>query len=206
MSPSDLALYQIETELAELLALRDQVEDEGGLPEDLAAIDKQIEAYCSAEVAKVDRIAGAIRACERNYDAALAEATRLKEQAKAWDARKEAIKGAALRAMQARGIKSLETPTNRLSVCGNGGLEPLAIEGERIPGAFVLVTMRLRSDMVGRLMDVLRASTDQEMADALAVQLKPTEVDNRAIREALKRGESVPGAKLLPRGEHLRLK
>ena len=38
----------------------------------------------------------------------------------------ERIKESAMRAMQAHGVKTLETTTNKLTVCGNGGLQRVA--------------------------------------------------------------------------------
>jgi hypothetical protein len=195
---TELALYQIETELYGLLQLREQMVQDGELPEALAVVDKQIEAYCSAEVAKVDRIAGAIRACERNMMAAAKEAERLDARFKAWRSRMEFIKAATLRAMQARGIKSLETPENKLTVCGNGGVEPLEFTGEALPQEYckITVTMELRQ---------WKALLDDADLKGIVGATSAIIPDNAAIRAALKRGESVPGAKLKERGSHLKL-
>ena len=197
----DLALYTIEVELSELLALREQAMEEGEPPEAFAAIDARIAEYCSAEVAKVDRIAGAIRACERNEAALDSEIVRLRERKHAWTERRCRIKDAALRAMQSRGIKSLETPENKLTVCGNGGVEPLEYTGEaaipdRLCTATVTMSLRLWQSLC----------RDMSEVDCREILKSSTDVDAKAIREALKRGETVPGAKLLPRGDHLRLK
>ena len=113
----------------------------------------------------------------------------------------EHIKEAALRAMQSRGIKSLETPENKLTVCGNGGVEPLEYTGEaaipdRLCTATVTMSLRLWQSLC----------RDMSEVDCREILKSSTDVDAKAIREALKRGETVPGAKLLPRGEHLRLK
>jgi hypothetical protein len=192
----DLALWQIETELAELLTAREAMEEEGALPEELAAIDGQIAAYCSAEVAKVDRIAGAIRACEVNANVLAEEIDRLESRKKAWEDRAERIMAATLAAMQARGIKSLETPANRLTVAGNGGVEPLEFTGGPLPAQLCTVLVKMPLATWRRLGEL----TDH---DCVAGEPGP---NTAAIRAALKRGENVPGAKLGERGVHLRMK
>jgi hypothetical protein len=198
-----LSLFVLEAELAELLELREEMVAAGELPESIAATDKQIEAYCSAEVAKVDRIAGAIRACERNYATIQHEMVRLEERARAWVARRDRIKDAALRAMQARGIKSLETPENKLTVCGNGGVEPLEFTGEPVPQEYCYVTVKMPASSVRELMNLSKADIFKGTWNCRTDD--PGEPRTDAIRAALQRGESVPGARLKERGSHLKL-
>ena len=91
----------------------------------------------------MDRIAGAIRACERNAKVIKDELLRLEERHTAWLSRMECIKAAALRAMQKRGIKSLETPQNKFTVCRNGGFQPIELTGEPVPPQFVDIDIRM---------------------------------------------------------------
>jgi hypothetical protein len=196
----DLALYTIEVELSELLALREQAMEEGEPPEAFAAIDARIAEYCSAEVAKVDRIAGAIRACERNEAALDSEIVRLRERKHAWTERRCRIKDAALRAMEARGIKSLETSENRLTVAGNGGAAPLEFTGEPLPSEFCTYTVSMNGREWRFIMDLIDAPWW-----AAVVQGAKREPWDKGIRAALQHGETVPGARFKKRGSHLKL-
>ncbi len=226
-----LTFYTIETELQELLTLRETAESEGSLPEELQAIDRQIEQYFEREVRKVDGIANAIHVYEHAAEAAQQEAIRIMARAKTLQSTADRIRENALRTMQLFGVKRLDTPMNRLRVCGNGGKEPLECEPVDVPFTFLTATVRMPYH------EWLRLAAHIEEVPAFTITTGP---DNDAIRAALKQrvacpeckgvGQSVnighsepqldtcqrcmgvgtvpntvPGARLLPRGEHLRV-
>lgn len=201
-----LSLYQIERELDELLDLRDEAAGDGALPAELAAIDKQIAGYFSREVRKVDGIAHAINTYLNMAEAADKEADRMKQRAIALEARANQIKHASLYAMQAHGITKLETPTNRLRVKKNGGKEPLYVDPERASDEYTDVTVKLPWRIWISLC-AIEESTHFSVhgLDATVTFQLDLSTNQDRIREALRRGESVPGAKLLPRGVHLRV-
>ncbi len=72
------------------------------------------------------------------------------------------------------GIKKFEGMSGNLTLCNNGGLQPLEVKP--IPEELDRRFQRIR----------VEAHTD-------------------AIREALKAGEDIPGCRLLPRGQHIRI-
>src|SRR5690242_10403896 len=191
---TNLALYQIEQRLAELLELRN-IAAEDGDTEALEAIDKQFEEYFLREVKKVDGICHALHAFESAADSAFEEAGRLHERGNRLIAQRDRIKAATLKAMQDHGVRVLETPTNKLRVQANGGLDPLEIV-DPLPTDYLNITVTMPMQQWLEL--TLGALPSIEKT----AKLSPA---NEAIRQALKRGEEVPGAKLLPRGFHLRI-
>lgn len=191
-----LPLYAIESELMELLALAEEPDLE---PEAKEAIDQQIQAYVAAQIRKVDGIAATIRRCKSNAAIAREEAARITAMADAWEAREKRIKENALWAMQAHNVRLLETPTNKLRVQGHGGLEPLEIENENaLPTSVFTATVRMPWP---KWMELLNSLKEHNISFPFSAS---GELDNTALREALKRGP-VAGARLLPRGSHLRV-
>lgn len=199
LAEPNLALYQIEQRLSELLDLRNQAEEDGDA-EALAIIDKQFEEYFLREVKKVDGICHALQAFESAADIADAESARLSMRAKNLRAQHDRIKAATLKAMQDHGVRVLETPTNKLRVQANGGKEPLEVTA--VSDKF--------QDCIVKLPQLLWRAILREIPGLLLEEVghnsrETQEPNGERIREALRRGEEVPGAKLLPRGFHLRV-
>lgn len=201
---SALPLYKIESDLMELLALAEEPDLE---PEAKEAIDKQIAEYFGAEVSKTDRVAGAIRRCQSALAEVKGEIARLEGIADAWVSREKRIKDNALRAMQDHGVRVLETPTSKLLIQGNGGLHPLYVDPEREVDEFHEITVTLSLPV---WCDMVKAAIEaQVITERYASELEkkhPSFPNNELIRQTLNRGLLVPGARLLPRGEHLRVK
>lgn len=243
-----LSLYRIEVELQELLEAQEDAEAAGDA-DALAVIAERVKQYVLAEVKKVDRIAEATRACAVFAEECEKEAARLTAMAKRHRNRMERIKGAALWAMQALGVRRLDTPTNRLRVQANGGVEPLEVTAkvEELDPALRTITVTMSQAVWNRVFSGRGIpGTDR---DLMKVTMSP---DNDAIRAELKKrvpcpecdGEgktvcshrnateqdkecpdcdengmescprcegsgtvptTVPGARLLPRGVHLRV-
>lgn len=224
-----LSLYVIEDSLAQLAEAREAAEAEGD-SEAIAVIDKEIAAYLTREVAKVDSYAGLIR--RRLDDAKLlkAEAARLADRAKVAEADADRLKETALRVMQQFGVKELKTQTNTLRVQGNGGLEALDVEPELLPRSMKLITVTMP------LNDWFDIRPGQDTPMAKRISTRSLDPNSDAIREALKQRvpcpecyertaansgvanancercngsgtvpNTVPGARLLPRGSHVRL-
>lgn len=197
---SAMTLYAIEESLAELIRLRELAEDEGDT-EALPVIDQQIQEYAAREVKKVDSIAHAINTYELAAEHARAESKRLAGRAAAFTARADRIRNAALYAMQAQDIKAVETPTNTLKRQGNGGVQALDVEAHSVLDEFRKFTLTLTGPAYLCLIRTLREHP--AFVEQITRSMR-SEPDNERIREALK-GGLVQGAKLLPRGEHLRL-
>jgi hypothetical protein len=197
----NLALYQIESRLSELLEMRNAAVEDEASPEVLAAIDEQFAQYFAREVKKVDGICHALCAFEDAADQAELEADRIAERAKRLRLQYDRIKAATLKAMQDHGVRVLETPTNKLRVCGNGGLEPLEVTSVGLEYQDCVVA--LPAVLWGEIMREIPGHLLGEVA--LGYNNGTLQPSGGRIRAALKRGEEVPGAKLLPRGFHLRV-
>lgn len=242
-----LSLFEVEHGIQELMDMRDAAVDEGAPSDELAVIDKTIAEYFQKEVRNVNGIAHAITTYEAAAQIAKDEVERIQAHARRLQGRADRIRENALKAMQAFSVKKLETPTHRLSVCGNGGVEPLEVTNRHVlPPAFLKITVTLPYET---WLSVIWKCEQYAGAESYTVdKLKKTEErykpepDAVAIREALKRREpcpeckgkgtaadyvglemrcveaecprcegkgtipnTVPGAQLLPRGEHLRV-
>lgn len=231
-SLGSLSLYTIQTELSELLNEREEAE-EAGDPDAVEAIDVQLGLYFKAEIKKIDGVVHAIRTYQDAAAQAKAEADRLAQRAKRFQDRADQIKARALQAMQDHRVKRLETPTNTLRVQGNGGLQPLdVLEVVFLPQELTFVQVDKMPFAVWKLIRQLICDNSTESSLA-AVALEHCEVipDTDAIRAALKgtmpcpecvvnsvawptcprcegKGvvpKQIPGVRLLPRGEHLRI-
>ncbi len=214
------SLYVIESSLQQLADLRDAAEAEGDT-ESLKEIDDQIAAYLTREAAKVDSYVGLIR--RRMDDAASCEleADRLNERAKALLADVERLKANALRVMQAFDVRVISSAKNTIRRQANGGLQPLEIPMvDALPTEYKLIRCTLTPELWLRVC---------AFPDAKLVDIDP---NTEAIRKALAQRvpckctayprpyprsvcpdcdgagtipNTVTGARLLERGEHVRL-
>ena len=205
----NLTLYSIETRLQELVDLRDQLGAEGD-SEAIEAVDHEIAGYLTREAAKINSYAAMIR--QRCDSAALckARAAELAARAKAFEADVQRLKDNALRVMESFGVTKLETPETTLRVQGNGGLQPLeiTIPSSELPAEFQLksITLNMKTwDEVGLWLGKYNGGLDLWHKILGVLESQQPQINTHFVREALKRGESVPGAKLLERGKHLRV-
>lgn len=162
------------------------------------------------------------------------EAKRLTERADAHRAHFDRIKAATLRAMQDHGVRVLETPTNKLRVQANGGKEPLEIT-DLVPAELTDLRIKIPEDLwqlvcqeisenaplLERLCeevpevrepngDRIRAALKQQVpcSECAANAIDADHAANPGCLRCEGRGtipNTVPGAKLLPRGFHLRV-
>jgi hypothetical protein len=98
------------------------------------------------------------------------------------------------------GAKEYKTAEHRLALVGVGGVEPLEAQLEimkkEAPGFVrVLVEMSLATWETVKLF----------MEDQITAEVKSVEVDNAGTRAALQAGKTVTGARLLPRGERVKI-
>jgi len=95
-----LTLYAIETEMLELVMLRDELaaevrvtpEDEAERQASIGVINEHIERYIAREIQKADNLAGFVRECEARSEVMRGEATRAGRLAKMWKDRADHVK------------------------------------------------------------------------------------------------------------------
>jgi len=103
-------------------------------------------------------------------------------------------------------IKKLETPTHFLRVQNNGGVEALETDMETLPDDFKLYTATVSGTLVKWLHKMLmEVELEQNQRIIRMLDAATVTPDTNGIREALKRGDAVPGARLVERGKHLRV-
>ena len=187
-----LSLYNFEASLLELVRLREDAEYEDD-SEALKVIDQQIREYIELrEPRKVANYVNLLRTLDAEADACEKEAERFATMAKQRRANIARLNAQALAVMQQFHIKELRAaPVGGLRRQGNGGLEPLEIAG-------------WPRDSSGRFEMILL--TEKKWRQTLPAQFVKLYVvpDTEKLREALKTSV-VNGAKLLPRGEHVRV-
>lgn len=168
----ELSLYTIESDLANLIEMREQAAEEiaeidsgmslmtsrqavivrQGRADEISVIDRQIREYVAAEIRKVDGIRGYWRHAELMRDAAKAEADVQALRAKAWDQRLKRLKEMCLTVMEAIPFppgkpKKLEGRTGSLMLRGNGGKQAVEIHDEAlVPDEMKMVTVMISRD------------------------------------------------------------
>lgn len=224
-----IGLWRLKTELAELMAFR---QDEELDAEARAAIDAQIKAYVSAELRKVDNVAGFIRYRRSGAAEARAEAKRLSALADSWERDEEYLLGLVKDLMVEFRETKLEGRYGYLKLQANGGNQALDIYNkELIPEEMV----DYRGFITSKCWTQILVACDLagvHPAEWEGVQLQ-REPRSGMVREALakpcpacddlgettdwrgrdvcsrcdgQKGNVVPGARLEPRGQHVRIK
>ncbi len=219
-----LSLFQLETELGELLAYR---ESEELTEEERATADGLIKAYVEREVRKVDGVRAYLRHCEVMAGAAKEEARRQSDRGRIWQGRYDRLKQHVQVVMETFGLKRLEGNTGSLVVKGNGGRQPVTVTDPvlvpdemcefagTIPGPVWRKALEESAWLrgfwnAGNLPTLMRTPRLSAIAEALA---KPCEqCEGRiAVRDLCEvcggsGHQGVPGARLEPRGAHLEVK
>jgi hypothetical protein len=198
---SNLSLYQIKTELLDLMRFREDVAQDADLtPQEqkasLEAIDQQITEYVHREVAKVDGIASYLRECETRAAVLKAEAKRIHEQAAAWEARHDRLEAVTLRVMQQTGATLLEGANSTFKVKKNPPSVDVA-QPELVPTPYNRMTVTMSQSMFHRIVVAL-----DKQQDGLGIELRACKTSNPepmkdAIKAELKQGVGVPGCRLV---------
>ena len=157
----ELSLYQLESQLSELIEMREQTcesmklaETEGDLPntvegfqQEIAVIDNAIREYITAEIRKVDSIRAFWRHCELMASAAKEEAEVQAARSKAWKNRLDRLKDTVKLVMETIPFpenkpKKLEGRTGALYLKANGGKQAVEIHDESlVPDELCTVTV-----------------------------------------------------------------
>lgn len=216
MAAPNLTLYAIQTELVELFELRDEVAaevrvteaDRQQQAESLAAIDQSIAEYVKREVTKVDNTAGFLRECESRAKMLRAEEQRIAAMRKRWEDREERVKKYVAEvlaiqllpetiemASQNSVLRRLNGRTSELKLCKSPASVEVTDES-LLPDELVTITATMPLSEWRDVEVVLPEGT------ACTFQAHP---DKRAIAAELKRGEPVPGARLINDNVHLRI-
>ncbi len=213
---SGLTLYSLQDELAQLISVRAEMSETG---EDTATIDAAIAEYMQALPEKVDSVAHVIHTLESQIALAKVEEDRLEARRKKFSAALDRLKAYVVDVLSQipepkRGSRKIEGSTATLCLVKNGGLEALDItEPTIVPDEMCVAEVRM-------------PWSDWERITPLDLQDRAKRVpDNAAIRAALKSPcwlcagkdedcdqcggtglSTVPGARLLPRGQRLEVK
>jgi hypothetical protein len=170
--------------------------------DEIHATDKAIAELIEREVRKVDGIRGYLRHCEVMEAAADEERQRQSARRDQWRRRAERVKGVVLAVMEINGLTALEGNTGTLRVAVNGGYAPTEIQIDVLPDNLKNATIRMLMSEWEYLLTHLPAIV-YERLNSPECEVAP---NMDLVRQALKDGGQVPGAHLLPRGKHVRVK
>lgn len=223
-STQSLSIFQIESELAELMELRDTEEL---APEEQQAVDTQIAEYVGRELAKVDNLRAYMRHCQIMADAAKAEAELQAKRANSWKTRLDYLKGCCLGAMEIMKKKRLDGRTGYLLAKANGGKQALTIyDASLIPEYLVTYRGMMRSEAMAAIPEQIRGRQDfifdrDPMGEAIRAEMEqtcehcvdhpgwngPGKGDSDPCDYCEGSGKTrVPGARLEPRGQRLEVR
>ena len=170
-------LLDITRDMDALDALLTEVEGDVTDPRVLEAVTAWFAELDADLKGKLDNYAALITMLEARSDVRAREAERLSRRAKTDASSAQFLKDRLRGEFEARGIQKVETDRYRVSVAANGGKLPLVIDQESlIPKA------------------LLRLIPEQRVPD------------KDAIREALERGQTVPGVHFGDRGRRLSIR
>lgn len=227
------SLYVIEDSLQQLADTRAAAEADGDT-EALKVIDQLEFNYLLQRGEKIDSYAGLIHKREDTADLCEKEAARLLDRAKAARNDVARLKQTALTVMQQFDVKELSTPTNTIRRQKNGGLQPLeiALNAAGVPDEYLRVTVSLPlvqwramaaafedDPGMARVHEQLTKYPETErIREALKQRVKCPECNglgashnNSAASPCPRCGregtipQTIPGTKLLERGEHVRV-
>lgn len=219
-----LSLFQIEAELLELveqrqdamerldalLAVQDDPEAVDARNEipvveaEIRACDGLICDYLKREVKKVDGIAFAVKEYTAKSEAKAKAAAELKASADRDAETAKRIKAMVLEVMQEFGEKKLPGRLFTITRQGNGGQQALTIaQPDLITDLYRTVTVTIPL-MTWR--EIVQRANEGILAGRLLTTAVTDGFDNSRLRATLKDGDGVPGAKLEPLGEHIRIK
>lgn len=169
-------LFQLTKRAKELEDLIDPIQ-EGDVSEEVAAQLAKFLIEAKEDFAqKVDDYASVISELEARAEMRDAEAARITALAKSDSKRAAWLAQMLKESLAAREIKKIQTPRYRVSVAGNGGIQPMVLfPNEDIPPEFQKT-------------------------------VTTTETDTQKIRAALEAGEILTFAMLKPRGDRLAIK
>ena len=224
------SLYLIEQTLQQLAEERERAMLDGDQPA-VEAMDAAIAEYLTQEARKVTSYVGLIRSREATARACNDEIERLQNIRAATVADIDRLKKTAMEVMNRFGVRELKaTPGGGLRIQANGGVQALDVVQDLscFPSDLLKVDLTMQGDIfdelrndphyVGKLPSVWTWKPDmQRIREALKRRVKCPQCngeryeseDATDLCEQCK-GEgtvpaTIPGAKLLPRGEHLRV-
>lgn len=200
-----LSLYNIEAELSQLYAFREETASDADMtPQEqtasVRAIDLQIDEYVSRELTKADGIAANLGEFGIRAETCRAKAKHETERAKMWEARIEHLEAATLRALLSRpdGKRRIETASATLKIAKNPPSVEVYDKGQ-IPKPYLRRQVTLNADLYDRIAAHLMGSATgaplfSELLDAKTTEPEPMRSE---IGKELKAGVAVAGCKLI---------
>lgn len=186
-------LYQIETELQALVDSAETV-----TPEQAEQYGLELQAALQNSITKRQRVGEFLRHCEAHEDACDREIDRLKALKAQYSKARGRVEEFVIRTVLTIGpdekgkLKVLEGETVKLAVKGTP--DAVAVDNEAmVPVEFQRVTVKMPHTAWQVILDAL---PDSVLTGYAAEVKQETAVDKTAIRNAIKQGREVSGAKL----------
>lgn len=219
-----LSLYSLTDELAQLLAVQEEMIENG---ENTDEISRQIVEYIAARIPeRVDAAAHVSKHLKAQEDFAEAEEKRLKARKHFFSEARKRLHGYLVRVLEMlpepkRGVRRLEGDVASIALYGNGGLPPLDLyEESLLPAEYYTFKIELSYANYLQALEVLRIPqvihaerivNEKLIRQHLALPCSACEGGKFSKPDApcsACGGDGmahIPGARLAPRGNHIRI-
>jgi hypothetical protein len=192
------SLFQIDAELDGLLdEIEKEIESRG---EASATLMDRFQHFCEAHGEKVDRIGRFLRMMEARVQYCRDEAARLHDRARSTERKIDQTKGMVLYYLKSRELKKVEGREFTLRLQKNSQDSVRIVDETQVP----MVFRKIEARVDGTLWEEIVGALPQAMGRALVASIQNTRPNSEAIKAAVGRAQSVPGAEVY-RGNHLRV-
>jgi Gp157 protein len=156
--------------------------------------------FCEAHGEKADRIGRFLRMMDARVQYCRGEAVRLQDRARTSERKADQTKSMVLYYLKSRDLKRIEGREFTLRLQKNSQDSVRVTDDTQIPMVFKKIEARVDGGLWERVISAL----PEELSLALATSIRDASLCNDAIKAAVSREETVPGAEVY-RGEHLRV-
>ena len=182
--PTDRRLFEIADDLCTYMETLEMVQaDATHDPEQIKELRAQIDRLGSELVKKADNIAGVLRRIKNECKQIAAEEMRLTARRIAFENSAKWLKSITMSTMRENGWTYMKSPTVTLSIQGNGGIQPLVIDGE-VPPEFKDITVKMPLALFEIICNEWEETSIEVRGQIKQVALEPSQA---RIREALAR-------------------
>ena len=203
LAAQEKTLYTITDDLSAYFESREMVaaqlaeppEDGGAaLKAQLAEIDAQLERLGAELATKADNIAGVLRRMDVEQEHLKAEQERIHGRRKTFERAEKWLRDYVVSVMRQRGLKQLKTEANTLFIRQSDAV--LVEDANAVPDAHKNVTIKMPAWVWRAIVGTVNSYAPETIQMAVAGIRPAEDISLSSIKQAIKAGETVPGADL----------
>lgn len=203
-TPAKRSIFQIGADLEAIAALIDERDGDISDPEVEAAINQWLGEFQQEQGKKADGYISMIRRYESEEAAATAEKEQYAKIAQVRANRVKALKGMLQAYMQQTGQEKIVTATARTIALQKNGQAPVEMDQPRTDETLRWVEDELNARLQ-ELIGTMRLPANGAI-DALRYARVKIDIDGTRVRDELKAGKVLSFARMLPAGQHIRIR